>query len=141
MKDIQTVNLTPEQLKKLQWKNGWAVSCIGAIIYAVLLLCGIKPKDYCGICKCFEIGKSWGGFSAGWFFVCGKNVSEQIKHHEIGHILQNAVVGGLPMLLYTICSIIRYWYFMICKPNKSYYSWWFESQASMIGIEYMKEGK
>lgn len=143
-KDIDISNLTPQEFKRLQHRKGWALSFIGYIIYAALRLCGFKPQDYHGTCMYFEIGQNWGGFSAGWLFVCCKNASERTRNHEVGHGVQNAMVGGLPMLFYTMGSITRYWKRKIFKSKEPYDAWWFEAQATQLGNEYInniKEGR
>ena len=132
------LSMTPQEFRKRQWSKGWALSFIGLIVYAVLRLFGNKPKDFHGICPYFEVGKDWGGFEMGWFFVCAKNSSESLKCHELGHGIQNAVFGGFSMLFYSICSTIRYWYRKIFGAKTKYDAWWFEGQATKYGYEYIK---
>lgn len=127
----------PSQLLKLQKTRGWAQSFIGLVVYGILRIVGLKPKDYYGICKYFEIGTSSNGVEMGWFFICGKRADDRLKNHEVGHCLQNAEVGGLQMLFLSFCSVIRYWYRAIAKPKDSYYSWWFEEQATNLGDKYV----
>ena len=133
------LTMTSDELRKRQWTKGWALSLVGLIVYGVLRLFRQKPKDYKGICPYFEIGKKWGGLEMGWFFICGKNCSDALKRHEIGHSIQNAAVGGLKMLWYSTCSAIRYWWRKIKKPKTSYNSWWFEKQATEIGRAYVNQ--
>ena len=145
MKNIdieQYLNMPPEALIKLQKKRGWALCFIGYVFYGVLRLFGAKPNNYKGICPYFEIGKNWGGMELGWFFICGKNSSEQLKDHEVGHGIQNTAVGGLTMLCYSIGSAARYWWRRIFKSKTSYDSWFFEGDATKFGAEYVaKYGK
>ena len=141
MKNInytQYLTMTPAEIRNLQWKKGWALSVIGLIVYEILCLFGQKPKDYKGICPYFEIGKSWGGLEMGWFFICCKNCSDATKQHEVGHGIQNAAVGGVQMLAYSIGSAARYWWRKIFGAKTPYDSWWFEGQATKIGAEYIR---
>lgn len=137
----KTLAMTPKELHKKQWSKGWALSAIGWIVYKVLCLFKQKPKDFHGICPYFEIGKNWGGFSMGWFFVCGKNSNYHTKCHEVGHAVQNATVGGLRMLGYSICSFFRYWYRKIFETKTSYDDWFFEGDASRLGTQYVNNIK
>jgi hypothetical protein len=134
----QFLTMAPAELRKRQWTKGWALSFVGLFVYAVLVLTGHKPIDYKGICPCFEVGKSWGGFEMGWFFVCGKNNGEGTKQHEVGHMIQNAAVGGFEMLAYSIGSAARWWYRKVKKITTPYDSWFFEGDASRLGIEYVR---
>ncbi len=129
------------EFQKLQWRKGWALSFIGLFVYAFLRLIGKKPKEYYGVCKYFEIGKGWGGFEMGWFFVCCSDATEHVKSHEVGHGIQNANVGGLRMLGCSIGSMLRYWYREITHPKTAYDSWWFEGNATALGSEYIKRIK
>lgn len=135
------ITMTPTELRKRQWTKGWALSLIGFIVYGVLRLFWQKPKDYKGICPYFEIGKNWGGLELGWFFICGKNCKDSTKRHEVGHSIQNAAVGGLTMLAYSIGSAFRYWWREIFGAKIPYDSWWFEGQATELGNEYVKSIK
>jgi hypothetical protein len=135
------LKLSPDELRKLQKKRGWALSVIGYIVYGVLRLCGCKPKSYYGICQYFEVGKGNSGVNLGWFFICGKNLSERWRNHEVGHGIQNAVIGGLPMLFCSIGSFFRFWKRQIFGAKTSYDSWWFEGQATELGNEYVKRIK
>lgn len=132
------LTMTPTQLRKLQWKKGWALSLVGLIVYGVLRLFRQKPKDYKGICPYFEIGKNWGGVEMGWFFICCKNCGDATKRHEVGHGIQNAAVGGLKMLAYSIGSAARYWWREIFGAKTSYDSWFFEGDATRLGTVYVR---
>lgn len=132
------LTMTPAELRKLQQRKGWALSLIGLIVYGVLRLFGQKPKDYKGICPYFEIGKNWGGLEMGWFFICCKNCGDSTKRHEVGHNLQNAAVGGLTMLAYSIGSAARYWWRKIRRAKTPYDSWFFEGDATRLGTEYVR---
>lgn len=139
--EIKDIDITIKEFKSAQWKRGLPLSLIGIIVYGVLRLFGQKPKDYYGICKYFEIGNNWGGFEMGWFFVCCKNANENLKAHEVGHGIQNAIVGGFSMLGHSIGSAIRYWYRKVRQITTPYDSWWFEGQATQLGIEFVEKQK
>lgn len=132
------LGMTPAELYKKQWSKGWALSSIGWIVYWVLRLFKQRPKDFYGICPYFEIGQNWGGCCMGWFFICGKNSNYRTKCHEIGHFVQNAGVGGLRMLGYSICSLFRYWYRKIFETRTAYDDWFFEGDASRLGTRYVR---
>lgn len=132
------LKMAPEELLKLQKTRGWIVSFFGSIAYKILKL-KHEPKNYRGICKYFEVdGKGW-GLEMGWYFVCTKDCSDSTKSHEVGHLIQNAAVGGLQMLFLSIGSMIRFWWRRVFKPKTGYYDdWWFESQASELGNKYVE---
>ena len=77
------LTMTPAELRKHQWRKGWALSLIGLIVYGVLRLFGQKPKNYKGICPYFEIGKYWGGLEMGWFFICCKNCGDATRSKSV----------------------------------------------------------
>lgn len=132
------LKMTPAELRKLQWKKGWALSLVGLIVYGVLRLFRQKPKDYKGICPYFAIGKNRGRLEMGWFFICCKNCGDSVKRHEVGHGVQNAAVGGLKMLGYSIGSAARYWWREIFGAKTPYDSWFFEGDATRLGTEYVQ---
>ena len=135
---FQYLTMSTANLRKLQHTKGWALSLIGLIVYGALRLFRQKPKDYESICPYFEIGNSQSGASFGWFFVCGKNCGDTTKYHEIGHSIQNAAVGGLKMLAYSIASVGRYWWRSIFESKTSYDDWFFEGQATQLGTAYVQ---
>lgn len=138
-KDYRNVlNKTPSELLKLQKSNGRQLSVVGDVVYIIFNALGYKPKMFYDICPYFEISKSWGGLSLGWFFICCKDASEKTKCHEVGHILQNANIGGWQMIWLSLISVVRYWYYTICNIDVSTYdSWWFEGQATELGTKYV----
>lgn len=143
LKNLKSSNITLKRLKKLSKTKGWPLSIIGGLVYITLKICGFMPKNYHGI-SCFEIGKRWGGVSLGWFFITGKENTEYTKNHEVGHIVQNAEVGGVTMLWFSICSVCRYWKRKLFRDKTRYDLWWFEGQATMLGDEFInriKEGE
>ena len=134
---FDTLLLSPAEMKKRQLRRGWALSNIGFIVYALLRIF-VKPKEYRGICPYFEIGNGGSGVSFGWFFVCGRSASESTKMHEVGHCIQNAAVGGIRMLFFSMLSVARYWKRAIFVSKTNYDDWWFEGQATRIGRSYVK---
>lgn len=141
MKDLNfddVLALEPSQLLKRAKTKGWALSAIGTLIYGVLRTFGLKPQNYKNICPYFTIGKHWGGFELGWFFICDKSCGDAVQAHEVGHIIQNAKVGGLKTLCLSMCSAVRYWIRKIKGSKTPYDSWWFESQATKLGKEYLE---
>lgn len=140
MKELKTSNITLEQFKHKNKTRGWALSAIGCVVYAVLKICGCKPKDFYGV-PYFEIGEGWGGMELGWFFICSKGSGELLKMHEVGHGIQNATIGGLTMMFFSICSALRYWKREIFGYSTPYDSWWFEGNATALGMEFINRIK
>lgn len=132
------LQMEPNELLQLKRKNGLALSLIGDIVYRVLLLMNCTPKVFYDICPYFEIGQNWGGLSLGWFFICSKDSSDRLKYHEVGHTLQNANIGGLRMLAFSLGSVVRYWCREIFGTKTPYDSWWFEGQATELGTKYVE---
>lgn len=130
------LKMSPEELLKLQKSRGWALSSIGNLVYKILRR-KHEPKNYKGICEYFEVEGSGWGLEMGWFFICTKGSSDALKNHEVGHLIQNAAVGGLQMLFLSIGSMIRFWWRRVFKPKTGYYDWWFEGQASELGDKYV----
>ena len=128
----------------LTW--GFPMTLIGAIITAILKVCGCKQKVFHGLIYT-EVGEGWGGFNAGAFFFVSKDASDHTKRHEAGHGLQNIMLGFLTPFLVHIPSAIRYWYreylvrFKGLTYNElpSYDAIWFEGGATQLGDKYFKE--
>lgn len=143
-KDVNARNaLYPKQEKfiRMQFTRGFPLAFVGLFVYAFFLLIGKKPKNYYGVCKYFEIGKNWGGFGCGWFFVCAEDSDEGIRDHEVGHGVFNANIGGFRTLFYSVGSMFRYWYRSIFRVETDYDAWWFENTATTCGTEYMRRIK
>ena len=137
--DLDSIlELSPNQLYSLQRKRGWLMFAFGSVVYWVLRQLGAIPKVYKGVCEYFEIGNSWGGISLGHFFICDKQCGDYIKCHEIGHCIQNAAVGGVTMLVYGIASAVRCGWRKVFPSKNSYYDWFFEGDASRIGLAYVE---
>ena len=139
--NLSVDNLALEQLEEGSFNNGWVMSFIGAFVFGFLWLIGKRPKYYYGICPYFEIGKSGDGVEMGFFFICGKNASEHIKNHEVGHIIQNTLVGGWATAFYSLGSALRYWKRRIFGAKTPYDSWWYEGQASELGTAFVNKVK
>ena len=125
----------------LTW--GGLMTFIGAIVAVVLLLTGHKPHKF-GPNIYFVVGKhNWGGLELGAFFLIDKSDEYLMKLHEAGHGLQNLIWGPLMPFVISIPSAIRYWYREYIRKKDidawvklpSYYSIWFEGQASRWGLK------
>ena len=141
MRDLTTSNITIEELDNAVMKKGWALSFIGVIVCAILRWFKFIPQSYHGVMY-FEVGKkAWGGVCLGWFFITGPNAHDDTKNHEVGHMVQNAIVGGLPMLWYSVGSFLRWWKRKIFGAKTPYDSWWFEGHATKLGSEFIARVK
>jgi hypothetical protein len=140
MKELKTSNITLKELKEKTITKGWATSVIGSIVYFVLGFLCCTPHYYFGI-PYFEIGKGWGGVEMGWFFIVCKDNDTHLKNHEVGHLVQNAEVGGLSMVWWSLCSCVRYWWREIFGAKTTYDSWWFEGNATALGNEFINRIK
>lgn len=132
-------------LLSLTW--GLPMTLFGAIVALALLVTGHKPKKY-HYSIYFEVGRGWGGFECGAFFVVCKDNGESLKRHEAGHGIQNCFLGVFTPFLVSIPSAIRYWYrrwIIKNNPQKAktlptYDSIWFEKQATELGQRYFLNG-
>jgi hypothetical protein len=125
----------------LSFTWGLPLTLVGCIVAIVLLATGHKPKKW-GYCYYFEVGQNWGGLELGPIFLTDKSPSVYTKNHEHGHAFQNCKFGPLMPFVVSLPSAVRYWYRRIRttmgNPVKtSYYSVWFESEASTLGKEFM----
>ena len=132
------LTMTPKQLRIRQLTRGLPMTIVGTIVFAILYICGQRPKNYKGICPYLKIGHNWGGVEMGWFFICCKNGGESTKMHEAGHLIQAAAINGFVMLGLSIGSAVCYWWREIFGAKTPYDSWWFEGQATRIGTEYVR---
>lgn len=130
----------------LSWTWGFFMTFIGAVVFAVLMLFGKKPKKH-GLCYYIEIGENWGGLELGMFFLTEKDTSDHVKNHEHGHAIQNCYWGPLMPFVICIPSAIRYWYRELkynrkgLTPPTEYDDIWFEGQASRWGEIVVKKEK
>ena len=129
--------LSKSKFYLLSWTWGLPMTLIGGIVMLALMMFGKKPKKW-GYCYYIEVGRHWGGFNLGMFFLTSKNPPKHTKMHEHGHAIQNCYLGWLMPFVVTIPSAIRYWYRNIkhklgFKVKTSYYDIWFEEQASLLG--------
>lgn len=122
---------------------GLPISLVGALVALALLITGHKPhRFYCLVY--FEVGKNWGGFNVGPFFVVDHTSTYSTRQHESGHGIQNLMFGPLMAFIVSIPSAVRYWYreWLVRSGRKtyselpSYYAVWFEAQASALGYKY-----
>lgn len=96
-------------------------------------LYGVFPKIF---------GSGW-GFEMGCFFFTSYDCVDdiQLKLHEMGHGLQNIILGPLMILMVSIPSFIRFWYRKYLmkhhKPIKTAYDdFWVEGWATKWGNKY-----
>lgn len=123
----------------LTW--GLPMTIIGALIGVGLWLCGSRSKTYGGG-RCFEIGRGYGGFSVGLTFVVARGSGESVRRHELGHSIQNAVLGPFMPIAVGIPSAVRYWYRELRarlgkRVTVPYDGIWFEASASALGEKYL----
>lgn len=140
MKDFDfnsTLSLSPDELIEQAKNKGLPKSILGSIVYGVLRLFGQRPHIFEDTCEYFIIGKNWGGVAFGWFFICGSHASYRTKAHEVGHIVQNAGVGGMTCFVLSIGSALRYWKRRLFGAKTAYDDWWYEGQATELGLEYL----
>lgn len=134
-------NKTTFYILSFTW--GIIMTLVGCIVAAVLLVVGYRPNKY-GYCWHFEIGKNWGGVSLGPVFLTCKNAPNSTKNHEHGHSLQNCIYGPF-MVVISIMSFVRYWYFMFkyyrkgLVPPTDYDAIWFEADATERGTDFMMD--
>lgn len=128
----------------LSFTWGLPMTLIGCFVALVLILTKHKPKKWL-YGYYFEVGKNWGGFEMGPFFVYNNPSNEHGRNHEFGHGIQNCFFGPFTPFVISIPSAIRYWYreYLVKVKKKKYSdlpdydSIWFEGQATKIGYEYM----
>lgn len=126
-------------LASLTW--GGVMTLAGAFVALALLVTGHKPRRFHYFVY-FEVGRAWGGFELGAFFVVNKGAGLSIKQHESGHGLQNIMLGVFMPFLVSIPSAVRYWYRRY-KERKGYAhalppydAIWFEGWATHLGEKY-----
>ena len=126
--------MTKKLFYSLSFTWGLPLTLCGLIAAIALIATGHKPQKWGWSCF-FEVGNGGNGFSCGPFFFISKESSDYLKDHELGHGIQNTFMGPL-MIPLTICSIFRFWYRHFFGAKSSYYSWWFEKEASRLGMKY-----
>ena len=120
----------------LSFTWGLPVTLAGCAAALAVRLTGVRPERV-GYCRCFRIGRGWGGFSLGMFIFICKDSNVKMLWHEHGHGLQNCVFGPFMPFLVSIPSAVRYWIRRLQKnrsKQKPYDSAWFEAQATRTGI-------
>lgn len=89
-----------------------------------------------------RFGSGW-GFEMGCFFFtsydCADN--DELRWHEMGHGLQNILLGPLMFFIVSIPSFVRFWYreylYKHNKPIKTAYDdFWVEGWATRWGNKY-----
>ena len=125
----------------LTW--GLPMTLFGALVALGLLVTGHRPKKFHQNIY-FEVGRGWGGFECGAFFVVNKGAPLYLKLHEAGHGIQNIILGPLMPFVVSIPSAIRYWYreYLVRSGRKKYSDLppydaaWFEGWATNLGEKY-----
>lgn len=127
----------------LTW--GLIMTLIGLVGYAVLTGSANQSRYYLGVHS--GISENWGGVSLGPFIFTGKSSSEATKKHELGHSIQNIILGPLFPFIIGIPSAIRCgyynWYYKYKFPKtqkdlRPYDSIWFEHWATRLGERLFK---
>lgn len=134
----------------LQFTWGSILTIIGAFALVVTLVMGGKVhRNGCSIIV--ETRGNWGGLNLGAFSFCGEyskvfpTVFDEVRTHEFGHSLQNMILGPLQILLVSIPSACRYWYYTIMtRKGKQFKDGWydyaiFEYTASKYGYYWMRK--
>lgn len=144
--------LSPAAFYVLSWTWGFLMSFIGALVIGSIKLYGIFAKKAFklqkhGYCYYITVGKRWGGLELGMFFLVCESSRDATKYHEHGHGVQNCFWGLLFPFVISIPSAVRYWYREFkynrkgIKPETSYDSIWFESDATLTGRKYRNHFK
>jgi hypothetical protein len=130
------------------WQLTWGslFTIPGLIITGVLILFGGKVHKN-GFSYIVEIGNNWGGLALGAVSLCGRysdtnhDFFEHVRRHEFGHNVQQLILGPLQILLISIPSAIRYWYFRLTpdKIHQDYDYVIFEYTASKWGYEWINK--
>ena len=90
-------------------------------------------------CIWFEKCGNFGGFDLGPVFVTRRGASAHLKNHELGHAIQNCILGPFMPFVISLPSSVRYWYREFRynrrgkKPPCAYESIWFEKWATELG--------
>lgn len=122
---------------------GIIMTLIGYAARLVLKWKGIKGTQI-GFAKAYKVGTGWGGISLGTTIIVAHDCCDtETVAHELGHGIQNAIFGVFFPFVVAIPSLIRSRYYVHLmnkgiEPKRDYYSIWFESQATELGLEYFK---
>ena len=130
-------------LLSITW--GLPLTFCGLVVALFLMATGHSPRRW-GDCWYFIVGKRyWGGLNLGPIFLTDKMDHEHTKCHEHGHGIQNCFMGPL-ILPFVLASAARY-HDRERRVKRGevlppYDAWWFEGQATKLGIRYVrgKEG-
>lgn len=126
-------------LLNLTW--GLPLNIIGGLVALALLAQEHNPHRF-GWCICFEVGRGWGGLNLGLVILCEVGASDSLKSHELGHAVQNAILGILTPFIIHIPSAIRYHIrnkrIKQGHPVPPYDAVWFEGQATRIGQNFLE---
>lgn len=122
----------------LNFTWGALYTVLGFIIYLILLPFG-KPKIwvYVPYIK-MRKGSGW-GFEQGCSFVVASDCDcKSVNNHELGHCIQNCILGPFQIFVVTIPSVLRYWWRVRGEKRgkefkTAYDGIWFEASATNLG--------
>jgi len=135
-------NLIAFYMLSFTWGILWTL--IGLIIALVAVLVNykhIRVSTFLGRIKIVITNKTFGGINLGIIYIVDKYDELGTNIHEVGHSVQNIILGPLFIPLVAIPSGIRYQLFdwLDSRHYKKhgvyldYYSIWFEKQATNFG--------
>lgn len=104
------------------WILVWSIplNIFALVVSLFLLVIGAKPKRW-GPAVRFEIGHGWGGLELGLcFFMTSDSAPYDVKCHEMGHLLQQAIFGPFMPFIVSFPSASRYWLFRIETQKNRY---------------------
>lgn len=135
--------MTRKTFYLLTFTWGLPLTLCGLLTAAALLAVGHHPRRWHG-CLHFELGQGWGGLNLGPVLLTQREPHEELVAHELGHAIQNCYLGPV-MLFFVLGSAIRYHYINYRgsrgKITPLYHAWWFEGQATKIGLNISNYGR
>ena len=125
----------------LSFTWGLPLTLCGCFVAAALRLSGKKPERF-GLCRSFRVGKTgWGGLELGPFFLRDHDSGDELSAHELGHGIQNCLLGPLMIPLVSIPSAVRYHIRRKRGITSGYDDIWFEKTATKLGKKYLSGRK
>lgn len=136
---LRRVNMKRKMYYVMSFTWGLPLTLCGLIVALFLLVTGHRPRRYHG-CLHFELGRTrWGGLNLGPVLLTQREPPEYLVTHELGHAVQNTKYGPgmIPLVIRSVCRYhVHNWKAWRGLPVPSYYSDWFEAQASEYGQAY-----
>lgn len=126
-------SLSPAAFLILSFSWGLPVTLVGCVAALTVRAKGEKPTKH-KLVYCFE-GERDFGISLGIFIFVPKNSNNAIKDHELGHSVQNALIGIFAVSAVFVPSAVRYQIREMRrgKCRTGYDCVWFEGQATRTG--------